>query len=721
MAANNEGLTHQYELSEMVDFRTVLITGGAGFIGTALTRELLRRGLSVTTIDTAKSPESITYGVSPAVFRSVTGDVRDSALVDKEVAAADLVVHLAAIVGVDNYISHPRDVLDVNILGTKNVTDACLRYGRPVLIASTSEVYGRNFLTLREDAHKIYGDLSNIRWSYAVSKATGELYAHSRARAGLVYCIVRYFNVYGPGLDHPGEGRVVSKFIGCIRDRKPLPLVGGGTAVRSFCYIDDAIEATLKLALDFGPVSPIRSKAVNIGRHEPVTIRHLAERMICLSGHRNGTVEIKGTEFFGQGFEEIPSRIPDLALLRDLTGFTAGISLEEGLGRTLDSYGLSNVDCGKFEPSPQHIPFVEVRIEPDDQLVEGIITALRTGRLTNGGPNVRLFEEEAARWLGVTQTVAVSSGATALLLSAQALELNGGVAVLPSFTFIATLNAVVHAGFKPVFCDIDPETYTMDPGDLESIVESIPDVRLVVPVNVFGVPPDLEALAHLASRAGAAVLLDAAHGFGIETDRRRSAAHARISTYSLHATKVLVAGEGGLIVSEDALLLDRLRTLRNHGLAGDVLDSRPGYNAKMTEIEALISLHSLRRLDGSLYRRRLAFNRLRKFILESCEGMFTVQRIPEGVRSNAQNLAVRCLRNVSGGVEGVIDALRKEGVEGRRYFWPPLHQMRILTGGRPLPRTDEVVDSLFCLPIHERMQVEVLERIENALLNIVRQ
>jgi dTDP-4-amino-4,6-dideoxygalactose transaminase len=230
----------------------------------------------------------------------------------------------------------------------------------------------------------------------------------------------------------------------------------------------------------------------------------------------------------------------------------------------------------------------------------------------------------------------------------------------------------------------------------------------------------MAAVKEMAARAGVEMVLDAAHGFGTETGLRRSPANARMAAYSMHATKVLVAGEGGLIATADDPMAEEARRLRNHGLAPDLLMSGPGFNAKMTELEALVALRSLDRLERSLRLRREAFDRLRRFLLESCDGMFAVQRVPEGVRSNAQNLAVRCLRPVSGGVDGMIETLRGEGIEARRYFWPPLHKMRAFAGGRPLPRTDEAVESLFCLPINSRMGPDTLEGMERALTRSVR-
>ena len=268
------------------------------------------------------------------------GDVRDSALIDDLVGRARRVIHLAAVVGVDDYMQRPAEVLDVNIMGTRLVFDACLKHDRPVLFTSSSEVYGTNTSVLHEDSDRIYGRYTSPRWSYAISKAVGEQYAHALAREGLQHVTTRYFNVYGPGLDRPGAGRVVSKFLGCIQEGRPLTLVDGGVAIRSFCYVDEAIDATAQLALSLGVNDRTVGRAFNIGRAEAVSMRTLAELMIELSGHTAGTVDVSGESHFGAGFQDIPKRVPSTQALREAIGFEATIGLREGLSMMLQRLGM---------------------------------------------------------------------------------------------------------------------------------------------------------------------------------------------------------------------------------------------------------------------------------------------------------------------------------------------------------------------------------------------
>lgn len=358
------------------------------------------------------------------------------------------------------------------------------------------------------------------------------------------------------------------------------------------------------------------------------------------------------------------------------------------------------------------VPWVRPQFDVDEALIEDIRRALSSGRVTNDGPLLRSFEQRLADSLGVAGCVAASSGSAALFLAASALGLSGGEAVLPAFTYIATLNAVLQAGMEPIFCDIDPDTWTLDPAHLELLLDEHPSVRLVVPVNVFGVPPALPAIDSRLRGHGAKLVLDNAHGMGSEQEGKRYATEPLAQTFSFHATKVLPAVEGGAVASFDARFLAEVRRLRNHGLAADPLDSTPGYNAKMSELHAAVALRSLQRLPQVVAQRRQHAERLRRCITEDCAALFTVQQVPPGVRSNFQNLAVVCR---GAGVEQVQAELDARGIETRRYFWPALHHLRMYRDRFRLPVTDTIAASVLCLPLHDQMDEAVLQQIEQAL------
>jgi len=686
----------------------VVVTGGAGFIGDALVRSLAARGVSVVSFD-VRAAKGARAGVE-----DVVGDVRDAASVESVVRGAGLVFHLAAVVGVHEYLRRPDEVLDINVLGTRNVLKACAAAGVPVVFASTSEVFGRNDLPLSENSDSLLGPSSNARWSYAVSKLAGEHYARALASHGLRYAIVRYFNVYGPGLDSPGAGRVVSQFLGKLRANEPLVLVDGGGAERAFCFIDDAVAATIAVsdALVSGRIDS--GRAVNVGRAESVSMQALASRMLALSGSNAGTVDVAGSVFFGDGFEEIPSRVPDVSVLRDEVGFEATVPLDEGLRRTLQDAGfpVTPIPSTKVEV----VPVVRPVLEPDGVLLSRISRALVTGRLSNDGPLVTRFEKAFAAKSGVERSVAVGSGAVALQLALRVLGLKGKV-ILPSFTYIATLAAVTENGLEPVFADVDPDTFTLDPGSVADVLARLEgeggDVAAILAVNAYGVHPDLRALRRLADSVGAALVYDDAHGVGsVDAAGRTIPSEPDATAFSLHATKILPAVEGGVVVARDPKLLDEVRRLKNHGLVpNDVLKSRPALNARMDELRAAVALHSLARLDGVIERRHTYAAKLRKALSQAGA---RPQHIPDGQRTNWQNLAAAFPVGHTNTIEAKVARAASKGLELRRYFFPALHHLGAFSGAE-LPVTDALIRSLACVPMHSRMSDDELARIVAAL------
>jgi nucleoside-diphosphate-sugar epimerase/dTDP-4-amino-4,6-dideoxygalactose transaminase len=677
---------------------TILITGGAGFLGSAAAAALLARGDRVITLDAVPSDRLPDH---PGLER-VTGDVRDAACVAACVARADRVLHLAAVAGVHTYLERTLDVLDVNILGTREVLLACHRAAKPVVMASTSEAYGKNPLELREDGDSWLGPPTNARWSYATSKLAGEHYAWALARHGLAVAAVRYFNAYGPRLDAPGEGRVVSQFLGALREGRPLRLVDGGLAVRCLCYVDDAIDATLRL-LDALPRPDLIGRPFNVGNPEPVTMAHLAARMIALAAHPAGTEEVRGEDFFGPGFEEIPHRVPDVSALADALGWRAQIDLEDGLRRTLAAWDL--LRAPDAAPTPPLIPCVRPQYAADARLLTTLARSLTDGRTTNAGPQVKALEAAASAALGVDGVLAVGSGADALNVALRAAGLRGA-AILPAFTYVSTLNAVELAGLEPVLCDIDPHTWTMCPDHLAHLLASRDDVVAILPVCVFGVPPDLDRVTALAGDR--LVVYDAAQALGTTADGVAVHPGPAVTTWSLHATKLVPGVEGGLVHCRDEALRARIVRCRTHGLDPDPFDHQPGYNAKLDELSAATALHSLRRLPEILAGRRAHADRLGHALIEAG---WTLQGVPAGVSTNHQNLCARAPRPAP----EVVAQLARHGVEARRYFHPPLHHLRRFAGRWSLPVTDLVHADLVSVPLHTHLPEATLRRLEAAI------
>ena len=683
----------------------VLITGGNGFLGQALTHALVQRGKRVLIVDTEDVRHAPHYDVSHV--KVVRADVMDAREIDELVQQVHHVLHLAAVVGVHDYMARTRDVLDVNIIGTRNVIDACCAHHKPLILASTSETYGITGGELAEDAQRTMGEAQNLRWSYAVSKMAGEYYAHAARQHGLIYAIVRYFNVYGPHQDRPGEGRVISQFLGRIRDNKPLLLVDGGAAVRSFCYVDDAVDATLRLMEGLHSETEWRSQAFNIGRWEPVTMRDLATRMVRLSEHEAGTLDVPGEEFFGAGFEEIPYRVPDVRALFDAVGFEATTPLDVGLRKTLAAWDL--LGAPELDPDEEPVRAIRPRFVGSARALLRIRHALDSGQASNGGPWLEAFERGLQDYFG-RSVAAVSSGALALELALSCFKKRGTI-IVPAWTYVASLNAIERSGFKAAICDISRDTLTIDPESVVQVLEQHPDVVGMMPVNVFGVPPDCDTLIAIQKDHDLEVLYDNAHGMGTLVDGQPDAPNAWPMVLSFHATKVVPAAEGGAVVSSDDDFIESVKMMRNHGLGADRLRHGLGTNAKMSEIHAAIACESLDGMSQAVAARRHNLAALQEHA-EQLEGI-RIQTIPANVTVNGQNFVV--IWEGSATPEQMLEAVAQVGVEGRRYFHPPLHRVDEGMMRDDLPNTEWVWRHSLVLPLHAHMADVHLEKVCTAL------
>ncbi len=319
-----------------------LVTGGAGFIGSHLCDALINKGHSVTCLDIAAT-EKIEHLLDSPQFELVKGDVTDKSLVRELVAEADIVFHMAAVVGLDNVLSSRLRSIQVNVGGTQAVLEAAFEFGRKVIFSSTSEVYGRNpNVPWSEDDDIVLGATHICRWSYAVSKALGEHLCFGYGEQGLPFVIVRYFNVYGPRLDAAGSGRVVSVFVGQVLRGEPITVIGDGRQTRCFTYIDDAIRATIAAA----EIPEAEGQVFNIGSDRETTILELAHIIREVSGRTDlPIVHVPKETRYGRQYEDIPRRVPDITKMRQILGVEPQVDLREGLRRTFEWFALQTASA----------------------------------------------------------------------------------------------------------------------------------------------------------------------------------------------------------------------------------------------------------------------------------------------------------------------------------------------------------------------------------------
>ena len=310
----------------------VLITGGAGFLGSHMAEAFLARGDQVVVMDTAGTAKiEHLLGNDRLEYHNVSFMNPD--VIDRLMHGVELVYHLGAVVGVEHYVSDPFKVLNVNVNGTQNVLAAAMRHGCRVVFGSTSEVYGRNpNVPFKEHDERVLGATNIDRWCYSTSKAVGEHFCFAYFKNGLSVTIVRYFNVYGPRLDAIDLGRVVTIFMGQVLRGQDVTVVGDGSQTRCFTYVSDAIRATVQAGLKGEAIGGI----FNIGADEEISILEFARVLIEVAGSPSRIRFVTQQSVYGNSYEDVPRRVPDNTRMREILGVVPEIELREGLKRTVD-------------------------------------------------------------------------------------------------------------------------------------------------------------------------------------------------------------------------------------------------------------------------------------------------------------------------------------------------------------------------------------------------
>ena len=305
-----------------------LITGGAGFIGSHLSDALIAHGDEVVVLDNLSTGNrsNIEQLIPNPNFTLIEGSILDTQLVNEVVESVDHVLHLAAAVGVFNIIDKPLESLTTNLRGTENILEASTKHNKEVLIASSSEIYGKNSnVPLHEESDRIVGSPLKSRWSYSEAKAIDESMAiFFHQEKGLTVRIVRLFNTVGPRqVGH--YGMVVPRFVAAALKNEPLTVYGSGAQSRCFCHVYDAVRGILAI---IGSQATI-GDAFNIGNNHEVTIEELAQAVIQQTGSTSQITTIPYEAASSAGFEDMQRRVPDISKAKKAVGWTPSLSLAE--------------------------------------------------------------------------------------------------------------------------------------------------------------------------------------------------------------------------------------------------------------------------------------------------------------------------------------------------------------------------------------------------------
>lgn len=318
-----------------------LITGGAGFIGSHLAERLLAAGGEVTIIDNLSTGrfENIAHLVGTPRFQYAIEDIRHAAVMDRLVSMCDVVYHLAAAVGVFAIVHSPIDTLEINVGGTEVVLQTARRYRKKVLIASTSEVYGKGVkVPFSEDDDRILGPTTKSRWSYAASKELDEFLGLAYHKAvGLPVTIFRLFNTVGPR-QVGNYGMVVPRFVRWAMAGEPIQVYGDGQQTRCFANVHDVVEAVARL----GASDEVTGEVFNIGSDEEVTIEELAQRVIARTGSASPVEYIPYEQAYEAGFEDMRRRVPDTRKIHAAVGWSPSTPLDVTIDQIIAHFQREN-------------------------------------------------------------------------------------------------------------------------------------------------------------------------------------------------------------------------------------------------------------------------------------------------------------------------------------------------------------------------------------------
>ena len=354
--------------------------------------------------------------------------------------------------------------------------------------------------------------------------------------------------------------------------------------------------------------------------------------------------------------------------------------------------------------------------------VQAVVKVLRSGILTSGlgaGPMVVEFEKNFAKFAGVKHAVAVNTGTAALHSAIAAVGVkHGDEVILPSFTFVATAEAVVLAGAKPVFADIDAETYNLSPSAAEKLITK--KTKALLPVDLYGFSADIHRIREIADKHGLALVEDAAQAHGATYAGKPAGSFADAACWSLYASKNITTGEGGVITTENDQIAETLRMIRTHGEKAKYASLILGNNYRMSEIQAAIGNVQLEKLPSFLAKRRQNAQQLTK-ILEKNNRLILPCEIKD--RQHSWYLYTASLKE---GTEAernkIVEELKKKEIDAEVYYINPVHQMpfyRENFGSAKLPETDKASKQVFSLPIHPGVTAEQVDYIGKTLLNLL--
>ena len=354
--------------------------------------------------------------------------------------------------------------------------------------------------------------------------------------------------------------------------------------------------------------------------------------------------------------------------------------------------------------------------------IDVVAKVLKSGGLTHGlgaGPMVTVFEGAFAKFVKVKHAIATNTGTGALHLALASTCIGSACEVIvPSFTFVATAEAIVFAGAKPVFVDIDPETYTIDPETIEKVVTK--RTRVIMPVDLYGLPVAMKRIREIADKHNLKIVEDAAQAHGATYCRKPAGWFADVACWSFYGSKNMTTGEGGMVTTDCDENVDTMRFMRSHGEKEKYNSVMLGHNYHMPEMEAAIGIEQLKKLPKFVAKRRRNAERLNSILEKSKRLQLPIE--PEGSKSSWYLYTVRLKSATREKRDAFVDKLRQKGIGSVVCYVNPIHLMSYYRkfGERKLPVTEEASNQVLSLPVHPAVTEKQIDFIGNTVLKLLK-
>jgi dTDP-4-amino-4,6-dideoxygalactose transaminase/nucleoside-diphosphate-sugar epimerase len=713
--------------------KKILVTGGAGYLGSVLVPLLLDEGYEVTVLDRLYfGRETLASVIEHPHFRLIDGDIRYLDELNGFLDGVEAIIHLAGLSNDPSCDLEPERTERINYDATMELARRAARAGvRRFLFASSCSVYGSNPAPIVDEESELYPVSL-----YAEMKAKAEHDLMLLPAPGMTICALRMATLYGLSPRMRFDLAINLMVLNAVQKRL-IHVLGGGQQWRPFLHVVDASRAFLT-ALRARP-EVVDHQVFNIGGDaENFRIAELATLVRDTLPDYEVSIETVPDDADRRSYRVSFAKAAEALEYRTECRVADGIvelahAVGGGiLGDCTDSRYYTVKHLLEWSQRPASLGGDPVRQEllsfsqPQIGLEEEqeVLDTLRSGWLTTG-PKVHRFEKELAEYTGAAHAIAVSSCTAALHLSLAALDIGPGDEVITSpITFPATANVVVHLGATPVFADIDPRTLNIDPLEIERRIT--PRTKAILPVHFGGQPADMDAIYAIAVRHNLAVIEDAAHAIGAEYRGRKvgNLAGSVAACFSFYPIKNMTSAEGGAILTNDETFARRARLLTLHGISSDAWDRytkngshhwetlEAGYKYNMTDVQAAIGLPQLSRLD-SFIRTRTRYAAMYREALAELPEVELLMTIPGVTHANHLMTVLLRLDRLSVSRDEYIEALKQENIATGIHF-RSLHIQRFYRqtfdlAPEDFPNAASVTDRLFSLPLYPKMSEKDLQ------------